>query len=198
MWWPHKEVWTLFFFPVRCPSWISPGVLFTLACNTSFPFLHGCYTFSWNVSFSLHTLLVLHLVMELEIREYIWGTFSRSKIHLLHEALVYFVIQSIDLFLLVCFCITGWQILSWIAVIFFRCLSPSLPISFNLIHHPFRVLLWVLGTSSLFRSRRPLSCWIEFSFCALSWNVLWVITSLQFLGASSGYHSLWVQQEMRV
>ena len=194
----NKEVlFTLLFLLYKVFSRISPGVLFTLACNTSIPFLHGCCSFSWNASFSLYTLLVLHLVMEMEIREYIWGTFSRSQIHL-HEALVYFVIQSIYLFLLVCSCITAWQILSWIAVIFFGCLSPSLPISFNLIHHSFRVLYWVLGTYSLFRSRRPLNCWIEFSFCALSWNVLWIITSLQFLETSSLYHSLWVQQEMRV
>lgn len=138
---------------------------------------------------------VFHLVKEMEIREYIWGTFLRSQIHLLHEAFVYFVIQSISLFLLVCSYITAWQILSWIAVIFFMCLSPSLPISCNLIHHPFRVLHWVLGTYLLFRSRRPLSCWTEFSFCALSWNVLWIIRSFQFLGASSLYHSLWIQKK---
>lgn len=89
--------------------------------------------------------------------------------------------------------------LSCITIIFVCvCLFSSWLMSLYLIYHPFWVLRSVLGTYLLFRSRQPLGCWIELSFCALSWSVLWIIRSLWYSGASPLCHSLWIQQEMKV
>ena len=160
----------------------------------SSPFIvlkHGWSIFSfiyfhmgaWNASFSPYALSLFYLVME-ERRGYIWNIFPSFQIHLLYKALVYFVIQS--------------EYIHFLGV-FLHCLASSL-LYCNYYYHLVCVSLlaqvyilfttiqmWhsVLGTHLLFRIMQPLDCWTEFSFCALSWNILWIIRSPQFSGTVS-------------
>ena len=88
---------------------------------------------------------------------------------------------------LVCSCI-AWQVLSCIAIIIIIiiwCVFFSLLAQVYILFTTFQVLHSVMGTHLLFRIRRPLDCWTEFSFCALSWNILWIIRSPQFSGTVS-------------
>ena len=96
---------------------------------------------------------------------------------------------NISIFL-VCPYIMAWQVLSCIAIIIIIiitiwCVFLSLLAQVYILFTTFQVLHSVLGTHLLNRIRRPLDCWTEFSFCALSWNSLWIIRSPQFSGTIS-------------
>lgn len=91
---------------------------------------------------------------------------------------------NISIFL-VCSCI-AWQVLSCIAIIIIIwCVFLSLLAQVYILFTTIQMLHSVLGTHLLFRIMQPLDCWTEFSFCALSWNILWIIRSPQFSGTVS-------------